>query len=421
MFKSLRKTKYVAVDDKDEPETVDLEPMKRKVCTPACLWSSLFTGLLIGTYYIPSIGLTFYQRWLYQTFRFPLITVLVHMTVKYILATLIRIFLIKRQGKPRTLVGWKDYVVAVAPTGVFSGIDISFSNWGLELINVSLYTMTKSTTIVFILFFSILFKLEKKSWSLSGIVFMITTGLILFTYKSTQFNALGFILLLLASIASGIRWTCIQLLLQKSKMGMTNPVDMIYHMQPWMIISVLPFAIFLEGPDAVRSCQLFGYSDFGTFFALSMKILLGAFIAFFMEFSEVTVVTYTSSLTLAIAGIFKELFQLLLAVEWNGDELSALNVIGLTVCLCGISFHVIQKIRTQPARMQKRSYETEDEHHEIGEYLITKDVQYDVDSESDAEKSDTEVLFDILNRHDRISNFGIPFYGPTMGYFVADH
>ncbi|XP_023027283.1 solute carrier family 35 member C2 [Leptinotarsa decemlineata] len=399
MFKSDKKPKYVAVNDNDEPETVELESMKRKFCSPACVWSSLFTCVLIGTYFIPSIGLTFYQRWLYQSFRFPLITVLIHMTVKFILASLIRIILIKRQGKPRNLIGWRDYVVSVGPTGVFSGIDIGFSNWGLELINVSLYTMTKSTTIVFILFFSILFKLEKKSWSLSGIVFMITTGLILFTYKSTQFNFLGFMLLLLASISSGIRWTCVQLLLQKSKMGMTNPVDMIYHMQPWMIVTVLPFAIGLEGPDAVRNCQLFRYDDFPEFFNLLMKILLGAFIAFFMEFSEVTVVTYTSSLTLAIAGIFKEVVQLVLAVQWNGDELSPLNVVGLTVCMCGISFHVIHKIRTQPSRTPKRSYEVENEHHEIGEYLINENVQ--LSSESDAEKSDTEILFDILNRHER--------------------
>jgi len=45
------------------------------------------------------------------------------------------------------------------------------------------------------------------------------------------------------------------------------------------------------------------------FSMLAMKVLLGAFIAFFMEFSEVTLVTYTSSLTLAIAGIFKVSFE----------------------------------------------------------------------------------------------------------------
>ncbi|KAJ8938783.1 hypothetical protein NQ318_010310 [Aromia moschata] len=395
-----KKLKYTAVKNPEESQ-VELEEMKRKICTPACLWSSVITGVLIGIYYIPSIGLTFYQRWLYQSFPFPLITVLVHMTVKYILAALIRFIITKRQGKQRVLLGWKEYILAVAPTGIFSGIDIGFSNWGLELINISLYTMTKSTTIVFILFFSILFKLEKKSWSLSGIVLMITAGLILFTYKSTQFHFLGFTLLLLASASSGVRWTCIQLLLQKSKMGMKNPIDMIYHMQPWMMASVLPFAIWMEGADAIRNCQLFGFNDFSTFTSLTFKILLSAFIAFFMECSEVTLVTYTSSLTLAIAGIFKEVFQLALAVEWNGDELTSINIIGLCVCLSGISFHVVHKIKTQPARMLERTYDVHAERNELGEYLIDEELRCDVASESDDDKSDTQVLFDLLNRHER--------------------
>lgn len=66
MFTKSYKSKYTAVLNPDESEDQDIEPMKRNICTLGCLWSSLFTGILIGTYYIPSIGLTFYQRWLYQ-------------------------------------------------------------------------------------------------------------------------------------------------------------------------------------------------------------------------------------------------------------------------------------------------------------------------------------------------------------------
>lgn len=109
--------------------------------------------------------------------------------------------------------------------------------------------MTKSTTVIFILIFSILFKLEKKSWSLSTIVIMISTGLFLFTYKLTTFNLFGFSLVLFASMMSGLRWTCIQLIFQRSKMGMKNPVDMIFHMQPWMIMSLFPFAVMFEGKN----------------------------------------------------------------------------------------------------------------------------------------------------------------------------
>lgn len=46
---------------------------------------------------------------------------------------------------------------------------------------------------------------------------------------------------------SGLRWTLAQLLTQKSKLGLSNPLDVMYHVQPWMLVMVLPFAISFEG------------------------------------------------------------------------------------------------------------------------------------------------------------------------------
>lgn len=76
---------------------------------------------------------------------------------------------------------------------------------------------------------------------------MIAGGLFLVTYKSTSFDTLGFTFLLIASLSSGIRWTFAQLIMQKQKIGLHNPVDMVFHMQPWMILAALPFAIVFEG------------------------------------------------------------------------------------------------------------------------------------------------------------------------------
>ena len=33
---------------------------------------------------------------------------------------------------------------------------------------------------------------------------------------------------------SGLRWTLSQMVMQKSEMGLANPIDMMYHIQPWM-------------------------------------------------------------------------------------------------------------------------------------------------------------------------------------------
>lgn len=78
-------------------------------------------------------------------------------------------------------------------------------------------------------------------------VVLIASGLCLFTYKSTHFNVLGFCYLVLASMSSGIRWTFAQIIMQKSKLGLHNPIDMIYFMQPWMILPIIPLTIYVEG------------------------------------------------------------------------------------------------------------------------------------------------------------------------------
>lgn len=84
---------------------------------------------------------------------------------------------------PFVKIPWNVKVSKFLPIGISSGIDVGFSNWGLELINVSLYvlliscmfllvfefilfcvfryTMTKSTSIIFVLVNALILRLEK--------------------------------------------------------------------------------------------------------------------------------------------------------------------------------------------------------------------------------------------------------------------
>ena len=79
----------------------------------------------------------------------------------------------------------------------------------------------------------------------------------MFTYKATSFSLIGFSMVLIAAFFSGIRWTLSQLIMQKSKLGLENPVDFIFHIQPLMILSLLPIAI---GVGCSRGVDV-GYSD----------------------------------------------------------------------------------------------------------------------------------------------------------------
>nr|AKN21648.1 slc35c-4 [Schmidtea mediterranea] len=205
--------------------------------------------------------------------------------------------------------------------------------------------MTKSTSILFILFFSIILKLEKKRISLIFVILFIACGLLMFTYKSTQFHLQGFLLCLSASMLSGIRWSTTQLFTQHDKFGLSHPIDMIYHVQPWMILFLLPLSSGIEGLEVTSSSKFFGFHNSTEGLDLFFVLLYGAILAFAMECTEYLMVSRTSSLTLCISGIIKEITLLGLAVKINKDEINSINFVGLIFCLLGISLHVIIKFR----------------------------------------------------------------------------
>ncbi|XP_069383335.1 solute carrier family 35 member C2 isoform X2 [Paralichthys olivaceus] len=265
---------------------------------------------------------------------------LVHLTIIFCLSSLTRRAMQCWTGKSRVVLSWSDYLIKVAPTALATALDIGLSNWSLLFITISLYTMTKSTAVLFILFFSLVFKLEEPNPFLVLVVLLISCGLFMFTYESTQFNLEGFVMVLLASFIGGIRWTLTQVLMQKAELGLQNPIDAMYHLQPLMFLGLFPLFLFNEGLSLSTSEKLFRVTELSPLLYSLFTLSIGGSLAFGLGFSEFLLVSRTSSLTLSISGIFKEVCTLLLAAALMGDKMSSLNWLGFTVCLCGISLHV---------------------------------------------------------------------------------
>lgn len=318
-----------------------------KISPPKLVKSRWMEVFLIGIkvialvlfYYTFSISLTFYNKWLFHDFKFPLTITIIHLAVKFVIALILRSLIQACTSIKPVSLSWVTYAKIVTPTGITSALDIGFSNWSLVFITISLYTMCKSSAIIFILVFAIAFGLQKPHWMQVIIVMLIAVGLFMFTYESTQFNLEGFVLVLAASFLSGLRWSFAQILTQKEETGLRNPIDIIYHLQPVMILGLLPLAIAVEGVRISSTEDFLGFTDIHTFTLTCTKLLFGACLAFMLAMSEYLLLSRTSTLTLSISGIFKEICTLYIASQ-KGDEMSALNFIGMVVCLCGISLHV---------------------------------------------------------------------------------
>ncbi|XP_005092130.1 solute carrier family 35 member C2 [Aplysia californica] len=319
------------------------ERVKTSMCSMKYLQEMLVTLALILFMYIFSIGLTFYNRYLFKNSSVTLSITLCHFVFKFVASSIIRLLLECKNKEPRVMLDWKTYCKRVAAAGIVGSLDIGFSNWSFEFITISLYVMSKTTSVIFILIFSLVLRLEKFRWSLILVVLCIFSGLFLFTFHSTQFNLEGFILVMMASVLSGLRWTLAQIVLQKKDLGLQNPLDMMYHIQPWMILALFPLSAGMEGVSVSSSSHYFGFYDWSTLMSSLGMIMIGAGLSFMLELSEFLLVCHTSSLTLSISGIFKELCAFVLAVLINHDETSLLNGVGVVICLLGIVLHVVTK------------------------------------------------------------------------------
>ena len=79
-------------------------------------------------------------------------------------------------------------------------------------------------------------------------------------FQMTQFNWFGFILVISAAATGGLRWTLSQMLTQKQELGLGNPMDFLFHLQPAMVFGMLPLlcrAYQMSFLDQLVTCPVF--------------------------------------------------------------------------------------------------------------------------------------------------------------------
>ncbi|KRX90419.1 Solute carrier family 35 member C2 [Trichinella pseudospiralis] len=333
-------------------------------CNSRLLESDLLKALLAGILYYPtSLALTFYQQWVIkQAFQFPLFIVLWHYFLKFFVAWFYRAIYACIYRKKRVLLQWSKYATAAGIAGVSASLDIGLSNWSFEYTSISLYGLVLFSLILLIVHFSVIqwanrrrsfsFFLQPLRYRWRNVYVCMdvshAVGVFFVNYKSTQFSWTGFFLIQGASMCGGLRWAASQKLLQKEILGLSNPFDMIYHVQPWMVVGILPLFFAFEARDlALISTTAYG-SKPSSVLRLSALVLIGGLLATLMEMFEYLLLLYTSSLTLSVCSVGKELVTLLLAYRYRNDRMSLMNAFGLAMCIFGTALHVT--VRTKRFR-----------------------------------------------------------------------
>ena len=145
-------------------------------------WARVFEVVALALlWYGCSVSLSLANKFVYTIWRggfhFPLLVALVHMTVKG-MGTLIIYYgfgYIRPLPKLRRDVFWKCMV----PIGVAMGLDIGLSNWSAMLLPLSMYTVIKTSGIVWTFLLSTLLGLAPKSALLASCILIVCCGAVL--------------------------------------------------------------------------------------------------------------------------------------------------------------------------------------------------------------------------------------------------
>jgi solute carrier family 35 protein C2 len=143
--------------------------------------------------------------------------------------------------------------------------------------------MCKSSSLIFVLIFAFIFRLETFSLRLVGVVFLIFSGVLLMVATETHFVLGGFILIISASALSGLRWSLTHLLLKNKQLGMDNPAATLFWLSPTMGLTLVVISIIIESWSTIFRDFYGSFSDAikTTFFLISPGV-----VAFCMVLSE---------------------------------------------------------------------------------------------------------------------------------------
>ncbi|KAM6549885.1 hypothetical protein CsatB_021561 [Cannabis sativa] len=317
----------------------------------------LKTLFFILVWYTFSLFLTLYNKSLLGNdlgkFPAPLLMNTVHFTMQAVLSKSITWYWSER-FQTNVVMSWRDYFMRVVPTALGTAMDINLSNASLVSISVTFATMCKSGAPIFLLLFAFAFRLESPSIKLSGIILVISLGILLTVAKETEFELGGFILVMLAAVMSGFRWCMTQILLQKESYGLKNPLTLMSYVTPVMAVATGILSLMLDPWNEFRKNDYFNNPWHVT--RSSLLMLLGGTLAFFMVLTEYILVSVTSAVTVTIAGVVKEAVTILVAVIYFGDEFTWLKGAGLFTIMIGVSLFNWYKYNN----LQKHHHTSED-------------------------------------------------------------
>ena len=286
----------------------------------------LHVAFFITIWFTASIFIAFANKRLLSglDFHFPFfLTFTTNMGVAAITWCVTRIAIFGQPPVPQ-----RTYRRVVIPMALATTLDIGFSNWSLIMLSVSFHVIIKGTAPLFVMLCGMALRVERPSRRMPLAVALIVSGLSLVACDrlSLPDRPLGILLGIISVTFTGLRWALTQLLVSGSLQSPNepstkertaggdkhvHPLASMLHTMP--VIAVGAMSLVLVSDERAVFSLLFQYANDGGARLEWLLLYLGLLVAlvFAVVLAEFHLVRLTSSLTLSIFGVLKELVTVL--------------------------------------------------------------------------------------------------------------
>lgn len=240
--------------------------------------------------------------------------------------------------------------------GATTAAEIGLSNIALNLLSVSYATVLKGMAPLFVIAWGTLLGIQRLRLSLVSTMIAIAVGLALAvageanapTASLSQFMRAGFLAQLFSALLSGFRWILTQIFIKGETITSTqvssflnirplsrglSAVQTIRLTAPYTLLWVLPFVAVIEGHALMLWVRHARFMDIVNL--VTILTIIGVCV-YALLWAEYELVKVTSSLTVSVGFVMKEVIVIFAAAMIFDDQLSKLTCVGFVIVQCGI-------------------------------------------------------------------------------------
>ena len=275
-------------------------------------------------------------------FGYPVTLVLCHMVVSFCLMHALKVAKVVQV----TPIDRSLWVRKFLPVGLAFAISLWLSNAAYLFISVAFIQMIKASTPVAVLLGSFALGLEAPTYRLFAYILTISIGIGTACFGQSDPNFVGALIQFSAIFAEALRLCLINKLLVAEGIKF-NAVSTLYYMAPACAICLLPAWLIFSGEFG----KLVAVGFAPVFENIGIPLLmLNSSVAVALTLSSIALISYTSALTMNIAGVFKDLLLILWSVAMSGAVVTTTQYMGYTIAVIGVWCYSTYKRAQQAAK-----------------------------------------------------------------------